>query len=500
MTLQPLNPAVLLLRVSYGLTCVLLVTSLAYADEIDLNGSWQASATPACGSYISVVQITEDVSTGTFSRITTDCGTVVGTYGIWRLSGCDTDPVAGQVTGSGFAVPPSGMLVGELLFDPPVADPATGCGTTPVSRIVVESRLDGTITEDGGVGLRIDGQATVGISTSYDDQAQTCAVVDYGSVPLCTFIMLRNDVTPGSNVQIEPIEGTSLTFASVIGAGTATITPLTVPDGSLPANFHVLDVPLYFDVTTTATISGTIDVCLPYPDGNDDGIVDGTTPPIDESALLLLHEEGGVFVDRTTTRDTGSNVICAQTSSLSQFIYGAAGSTTTTSTSSTTSTTLPTTDLLPGRIIIIKPGTLANFVAKPATGDTFALPAGNPVTAGGAVRFFDVSATAGDESYALPNSGWKGLGNPAGAKGYKYTGAGTPADPCKVVLLKEKVIKGVCKGSGITLAPPFAGDVGVVLSIGTTDRYCAQFDDTDEAQNDATLTKRKNAPAPGACP
>jgi len=49
------------------------------------------------------------------------------------------------------------------------------------------------------------------------------------------------------------------------------------------------------------------------------------------------------------------------------------------------------------------------------------------------------------------------------------------------------------------VTPPFTGDVGIVLSLGLTDRYCAQFGG-DEVRNDATLTKRKNAPAPGACP
>jgi hypothetical protein len=45
----------------------------------------------------------------------------------------------------------------------------------------------------------------------------------------------------------------------------------------------------------------------------------------------------------------------------------------------------------------------------------------------------------------------------------------------RVVLVKESVIKAVCKGSSITLTPPFAGDIGIILSLGTTDRYCAQF-------------------------
>lgn len=177
-----------------------------------------------------------------------------------------------------------------------------------------------------------------------------------------------------------------------------------------------------------------------------------------------------------------------------RFVEGS----TTTSTSSTSSTSLPR--ALPGRLGIIKPGTLAKFVAKPATGDTFVLPTANPVSEGGSLRIFDTAATAGDNSYTLPlGANWKGLGNPAGSRGYRYTGAGTPTDPCKVVVVKERVVKAVCKGAGITLTPPFTGDVGIVLSLGTAERYCAQFGG-DDVRNDATLTRRKNAPAPGVCP
>jgi hypothetical protein len=159
----------------------------------------------------------------------------------------------------------------------------------------------------------------------------------------------------------------------------------------------------------------------------------------------------------------------------------------------------PCIHLLPGRVTIIKPGALAKFVAKPVTGATFTLPTANPVTGGGSLRIFDTSSTAGDNVYTLPlGASWKGLGNPAGSKGYRYMGAGTPSDPCRAVIVKEKVIKGVCRGSGVTLTPPFTGDVGIVLRVGTTDRYCAQFGG-DEVKNDATLTKRKNAPTPAAC-
>lgn len=156
--------------------------------------------------------------------------------------------------------------------------------------------------------------------------------------------------------------------------------------------------------------------------------------------------------------------------------------------------------LVPGGLVLVRPASLAKFLAKPAAGDTFRLTVSDPMVVGGALRVRDLMGTAGDDTYSLPSGNWKGLGNPIGSKGYKYKGAGTPGDPCKVVLIKEAIIKGVCKGPAITLAPPFTGDVGIVLSVGTTDRYCAQFDDSDEVKNDAILTKRKNAPAPGVCP
>jgi hypothetical protein len=213
-------------------------------------------------------------------------------------------------------------------------------------------------------------------------------------------------------------------------------------------------------------------------------------------------DESIFFVPGTT--ETGYLFIKRVTGSGGWSMSGVFGTTsTTTSTSSTTSTTgttLPITDLLPGRIVVIKPGTLAKFVGKPVTGDTFTLPTANPTATGGSLRIFDVAATAGANTYNLPAGvAWRGLGNPAGSKGYRYKGAGSVGDPCKVVVVKEKVIKAVCKGAGVTLAPPFAGEVGIELSLGATDRYCASYGG-DEARNDGTLTKRKNAPAPGGCP
>src|SRR5215471_10087339 len=74
---------------------------------------------------------------------------------------------------------------------------------------------------------------------------------------------------------------------------------------------------------------------------------------------------------------------------------------------------------LPGKITIVKTGSLFKFIAKPA--GTFALPSsGNEPTASASLRVFDTGTSAGDDTYPLAPSGWTGLGNPSGSKGFKY--------------------------------------------------------------------------------
>jgi hypothetical protein len=157
---------------------------------------------------------------------------------------------------------------------------------------------------------------------------------------------------------------------------------------------------------------------------------------------------------------------------------------------------------VPGRLALLVPGRIAKFVAKP-TSDLFPLPdaANDPTINGGSFAIFDTAA-ANTNTYALPASGWQGLGSPPGSTGFKYRGAGSAGDPCKIVLVKSKVVKALCRGTSITLTPPFVGETGVILSIGTdtdTKRYCASFGGTT-SRNDSTLLKRKDAPPPGACP
>ena len=160
---------------------------------------------------------------------------------------------------------------------------------------------------------------------------------------------------------------------------------------------------------------------------------------------------------------------------------------------------------IPAKVGVIKPAKLAKVVSKDSTGFDLPTPgsADDPTVGGAELSLFD-SATpgAGSTTFTLNAAGWKGLGNPAGSKGYKYKGKSDPGSACSVVLIKSTVIKAVCKGTAVTLMPPFAATLGVNLALpaGTTAarRYCAELGGT-EAKNDATGLKRKDAPAPSAC-
>jgi hypothetical protein len=122
------------------------------------------------------------------------------------------------------------------------------------------------------------------------------------------------------------------------------------------------------------------------------------------------------------------------------------------------------------------------------------------------------NATPGQwDSINLPSGQWTGLGNPAGSKGYKYKGAGAGADPCKTVLIKEKVIKATCKGPNSSDSPtPYsipvnqATGAGWQLVVGI-DKYCAESSTATLAQvkkNDGLKGQYKTikSNAPAVCP
>jgi hypothetical protein len=125
-------------------------------------------------------------------------------------------------------------------------------------------------------------------------------------------------------------------------------------------------------------------------------------------------------------------------------------------------------------------------------------PANDPTVDGAVLRVIDLGNTAGSLTITLIKERWKPM-----TTGYKYTGEA--GDPCKKVLIKDdKLVKIVCKGTSVTLTPPFGAAAALSLQVGAASiRYCATFAGAAIAKNQTKagkgLFKGKDAPPPAAC-
>ena len=102
----------------------------------------------------------------------------------------------------------------------------------------------------------------------------------------------------------------------------------------------------------------------------------------------------------------------------------------------------------------------------------------------------------------LPHAGWKGLGNPPGSKGYKFKGTGI----CPKAILKPgKLLKILCKGSGITytLDEASQGSIAAKLQIGSgpvpAASYCLRFAPPAVLVDAPGTFKAKGAGPPAVC-
>lgn len=136
--------------------------------------------------------------------------------------------------------------------------------------------------------------------------------------------------------------------------------------------------------------------------------------------------------------------------------------------------------------------------------------ASDPTIHGASLRFCKLADASSWSFVDLPAHRWRGLGFPAGAKGYKYKGSGTVTDPCTSVVIREQMIKAKCKGPGAIDAPsPYSLPVssagaGFELIVGV-DRYCAESSANTVAlikKNSGVkgLFKATRANAPASCP
>jgi hypothetical protein len=125
----------------------------------------------------------------------------------------------------------------------------------------------------------------------------------------------------GTNIIVEPLDpctGTqpvSLTFEEVNEPGTTSVVTSSEGDPP-PAEFKLGNPPTYYDVTTTATCSGSIQVCIDYSDVS-------FVNPADVKLYHFEDTDGNDipddWVDCTTSVDPVNHIVCGIVSSLSPF-------------------------------------------------------------------------------------------------------------------------------------------------------------------------------------
>lgn len=144
-----------------------------------------------------------------------------------------------------------------------------------------------------------------------------------GGIPVVWRLRPRPGVTPpGSNVSVSPTDATTgapspttITFGTVTTGGETTVASGTIGGPGAPvspssADFRLGQPPTYYEITTTASFSGAVTICIDYS-----GASYGN-----EANLRLLHQESGTWVDITTSLDTDANIVCGQATSLSPFL------------------------------------------------------------------------------------------------------------------------------------------------------------------------------------
>ena len=148
------------------------------------------------------------------------------------------------------------------------------------------------------------------------DLAGTSSAPGFGPPDSGGVIINLANTLVGTGISVAPTTDTGapspvdLTFGTVATAGTTTVTVVdtaapTAPPPP-PTGYEISGSPVYYDIHTTATYSGSITVCLSYA---------GITP----APTSLLHYEGGAWKDITTSIDTVNEKICGTTTSLSPF-------------------------------------------------------------------------------------------------------------------------------------------------------------------------------------
>jgi hypothetical protein len=180
---------------------------------------------------------------------------------------------------------------------------------------IFECSLDGNVFTDPQSGEPIECLSPFGLAnlTVGSHTFEVRAIDEAGNAdptPASRTWTIEN--TPvGSDVTVEVampgfgLDPATITFTQVDTAGATTMAVLNSPP-ALPAGYVQLG-SLFYDVSTTATFSGNVTVCLSY------------NPAAVTQPVQLLHYDGSAWVDVTTSNDAVNGLICGDVSSLSPF-------------------------------------------------------------------------------------------------------------------------------------------------------------------------------------
>jgi hypothetical protein len=307
-----------------GSAYVFTRSGAVWMQQAKLEAS-DATAGDAFGSGVSVDGDTAVI--GAFND--DDVGSNSGSAYVFTRSGAvwtqqaklmASDAAADDWFGRGVSVYGDTAVIGAILDDDAGPDSGSayvftrsGAVWTPQAKLVASDAAAG---DHFGLGVSVDGDTAV-IGAVLDDDAG----VNSGSAFFFDLAPDPGQTDPGMGVVVEPeavdengdpvVDAPAITFDfdEVIGGGETTVT--ITETGPPPAQGLKLgNPPTYFDLDTTATFTGAIEVCIDYSE-----ISYGGEP----EDLKLFHEEDGTFVDRTTTNDTVAMVICGSVTSFSYF-------------------------------------------------------------------------------------------------------------------------------------------------------------------------------------
>lgn len=191
---------------------------------------------------------------------------------------------------------------------------------------------------------------------------------------------------PAGQNQTVTIGNATLTFSDVTTAGYITqTTSSNNAGGALPSEYKLLG--NYYDITTTASYSGTITITMSYD----------PTAVNNQNNLKLMHFDGTTWQDITTSVDTVNHTITGVTTSLSPFAIA---------------------ELQPDTT----PPTMTNFQLSPyvianGSSSTISVSAQDDLTGVASVSYTLTSSsgqvTTGDLSFISPSGVWQATVSPA---------------------------------------------------------------------------------------